>query len=834
MYKMTAFFLKKMDGLLTPSHKKILKRLLNKRLLRVLKKVIQTIQNGNKIETIRIKMLNLGFVERGYEDLKEIAGGDPKKVSTRMAARELALWHGNQYTKEDAEKCLEYLAITDRSKLKSETRRQIAIMRAESYRILGNLNEAKAEVSKVLNQGKHVDLYLAAASLEESEEDKIRWINQVFRYYGLAEVTLHPSRKGSLYDRLKPGRVMPTVHRDPKVTVIMPVYNAEDCIRTALDSVLGQTWAKLEVLVVDDCSTDATVQIVQEYERRDTRVRLIQTEINGGPYVARNLALREASGEFITCHDADDWSHPEKIEKQVIHLLEHPDVIGNTSEQARATSDLVFHRRGKFGAYVFPNMSSFMFRRKPVMEAIGYWDSVRFGADSEFIHRIKQWFGRQAVVDLATGPLSFQRQSTGSLTGNAVFGYHGHFMGVRKEYFEAYTEFHNKAKMLKYEFPQHVRPFPVPEPMRPIREKERWGERRHFDVIIASDFRFAGGSTMSSVEEIKAQKRFGMRTGLVPMYWYEYDPKKKVSSKVRELVDGEQVQILVYGEKVSCDILIVRYPPVLQEKQRYIPDIKANKICVIMNQTPMSDYGPEGKLRYRIEQCARNLRDYFGKDGIWYPIGPLIREALHRHHANELQAIQLAEEDWVNIIDVEQWRRKERPVRGKKIRIGRHSRGDAVKWPEDPKQLMQIYPESDKYEIHVLGGAEVPRAILGRLPKNWRVLEFGVLEPKDFLAQLDVFVYFTNSNWVESFGRVIIEAMAVGVPVILPYQYQVVFGDAAVYAEPQDVQKMVEYLMENDDLYMTQVYNAWKWIEQRYSYQLHYQRLNKMKVTGVK
>src|SRR5690606_7326483 len=143
--------------------------------------------------------------------------------------------------------------------------------------------------------------------------------------------------------------------------------------------------------------------------------------------------------------------------------------------------------------------------------------------------------------------------------------------------------------------------------------------------------------------------------------------------------------------------------------------------------------------------------------------------------------------DWHNIIDIQEWRRETSLEPSEKIRIGRHSRGQAVKWPTDPDQLLEIYPEDDRFEIRVLGGAEAPRDVLGRLPRNWHVWDFGEVHPRDFLSSIDVFVYFTHPNWVESFGRVIIEAMAVGVPVILPQEYRALFKDAAIYCRPEEV-----------------------------------------------
>lgn len=804
------------------------------------KKIKRLFSRGNiqthlrEIELTKFRLQNLGFTQRGLKDLRNIYQQSKDPFIKRKAAWELSLWHANQYNRENARRCLEMLSHAIEGETDSEQLRRVAIIEAECYELLGNIEAAKRTIMSALEQGPNADLYLAAANLESSASARIKWINKALQLYGISTVSLMTSTDRPLYDCLVCEReisegVRLSEHETVKVTVIIPVYNAEDVIDTSLGSVLAQTWTNLEVFVVDDCSTDRTVSIVEEYVVRDKRVHLIKAKSNGGAYVARNLALREASGDFVTVNDADDWSHPEKIEKQVRHLLENPSVIGNTSQQARVTNELKFFRRGKPGAYIFSNMSSFMFRRKPVMEAVGYWDCVRFGADSEFIKRIKRVFGEEAVVEVPTGPLSFQRQSESSLTGNSAFGFPGYFMGARKEYAEAQNYFHSQNKNLRYEFPQQSRPFAVPEPMLP---KRQGSGRRHFDVILASDFRLDGGSNVSNLEEIKAQKQVGLRTGLIQMSRYDYSPRKKINPKIRDLIDGDSVQMIVYGEKVSCDILLLRYPPILQEWQRFVPDVNAKDIRVIVNQTPMSDYGPNAVLRYDIRRASEHLQEYFGKEGVWHPIGPLIRKALHEHHAEELKSITLAKEDWSNIINVEEWKRPSRPKRGTSVRIGRHSRDQYVKWPSNREELLAIYPDSDEYEVHILGGAEIPRRVLGRLPSNWHVLEFGEMHPKDFLSTLDVFVYFTHPNWIEAFGRVIIEAMAAGVPVIVPYSYQELFREAAIYANPFEVKEKINQLMSDDDYYEAQVNRAYEYVEQHFGYSTHLSRLRKELING--
>jgi len=774
----------------------------------------------------RLRLYNHGFTERTLAELQKLVDDNIFQTS---AAWELALWHANQYTPANARKCLTYLDIAAKGNWDTERLCGMTILKIECHDILGDQEKGRREAANALRKEFHADLCLAAANLEQTFSEKIRWINRVFERWGLSAISSTPSSNPTFFDCLTPGfshQAQPTSSsEDPKVSVIIPAFNAEKTIATAIESLLNQTWQNLEIMIVDDDSTDNTRQIVSKYEQNDSRIRLINASLNQGPYVARNLALKHATGDFVTCHDADDWSHPEKISIQVHHLLENPTVIANISQLSRAGNDLKFFRRGSPGRYININMSSLMFRRQPVMEKAGYWDSVRFGADGEFRRRLEKIFGEKKIVHLKTGPLSFLRQSQGSLTGNRHFGYHGFFMGARKEYRESHDYYHTTTENLFFEFPLKNRPFPVPKPLLP--EQKSQTNRRHFDVIMVSDFRLPGGTTASNIEEIKAQIKLGLCTGLVQMSRYDLNPSRTINPNLRNLIDGEKVHFIVYGEKASCDMLILRHPNILQERQQYIPDITAGEIRVIINQTPLKHYGGNALRYYDFKSCVQNLKYYFGQKGLWHPIGPLVRTAITQHHAKELNHIHLDESNWFNIINVPHWQRDNRPSAGDKIIIGRHSRDDRVKWPAKSDEMLSVYPASDKYAVHILGGADVPKKILGRLPNNWHIHEFGSMHPRDFLARLDVFVYYTHPDWVESFGRVIFEAMAVGVPVIIPPDYTDLFAEAAIYAEPCEVQEKIQHLMNDADYYDLQVKKAYHYVEKNFGYSQHAARLNK-------
>ena len=114
---------------------------------------------------------------------------------------------------------------------------------------------------------------------------------------------------------------------DPLVSVIVPAWNAERTLGETLRSVAAQTYRNLEILIVDDGSTDSTATVASELCEREPRARLIRRE-NGGVAAARNSAIVEAKGEWVAPIDADDLWHPTKIEKQVRVALAGPEKPG--------------------------------------------------------------------------------------------------------------------------------------------------------------------------------------------------------------------------------------------------------------------------------------------------------------------------------------------------------------------------------------------------------------------------------------------------------------------------------------------------------------------------
>jgi hypothetical protein len=283
-------------------------------------------------------------------------------------------------------------------------------LRAAVFAAAGRPDEARSVVGHALRRRpapRDRDLLLLAANFATEPAERARLLNAHLVAHGLAPVRTKPEPAApsplTAESTLPPGTVT-----GPLVSVIMPAHNVEGRIGAAIASLLAQTYRDLEILVVDDASTDGTVAAAERAAAGDRRVRVVRLDRNGGPYVARNRALAEALGVFVTCHDGDDWAHPERIARQVAPLRRFPWLVCTTSNWVRMTDDGIFYARP-----IYPlcrlNPASPLFRREPVVARLGGWEPVRAGADSEYLARLK----------LAFGPFTWRR-----ITKTLTFGAH--------------------------------------------------------------------------------------------------------------------------------------------------------------------------------------------------------------------------------------------------------------------------------------------------------------------------------------------------------------------------------------------------------------------------
>lgn len=107
------------------------------------------------------------------------------------------------------------------------------------------------------------------------------------------------------------------------VSIVMPSFNSENVIEDSINSVLNQTYSNWELLIVDDCSSDNTVEVVRKIAKKDKRIKLTVLDKNSGAGIARNQAIRQAKGKFLAFIDSDDLWMSNKLEKQIKFMNEN-------------------------------------------------------------------------------------------------------------------------------------------------------------------------------------------------------------------------------------------------------------------------------------------------------------------------------------------------------------------------------------------------------------------------------------------------------------------------------------------------------------------------------
>ena len=209
---------------------------------------------------------------------------------------------------------------------------------------------------------------------------------------------------------------MPPLSRDELVSIVMPVHNALPHLDAAVRSVLQQNHRNIEFVIYDDASTDGSTDRLREWAERDPRIRLFEGDRNLGPAVSSNVVVEHASGQIIARMDADDISHPDRIQRELEVLRENPDVglVGTLSEiidtEGGKLRDLELWRLTRRSSFApFPH-GSIMFRREILDRVGGYRRECEFWEDQDLVLRIASETG----IAVIPAPLYQHRQSPAS------------------------------------------------------------------------------------------------------------------------------------------------------------------------------------------------------------------------------------------------------------------------------------------------------------------------------------------------------------------------------------------------------------------------------------
>ena len=189
---------------------------------------------------------------------------------------------------------------------------------------------------------------------------------------------------------------------EPLISVIMAAYNSSRFLDEAIESICAQTRIDWELIVIDDCSSDSTLELLKQWSRKDARIRVFQTEENSGVGGARDVGLLEARGRYIAIMDSDDIALPERLEKQVMFMQRHPDIIGLGTQTVQ-----VNEQGEEIGRKNFPlepellydmlytaapiQVPTLMVDRNMLPDGFTWFDRVRCAEDTLFFFKLLQY-----------------------------------------------------------------------------------------------------------------------------------------------------------------------------------------------------------------------------------------------------------------------------------------------------------------------------------------------------------------------------------------------------------------------------------------------------------
>ncbi|ELY44001.1 glycosyltransferase family 2 protein [Natronorubrum bangense] len=210
---------------------------------------------------------------------------------------------------------------------------------------------------------------------------------------------------------------------DPALSVVMPTYNAAEYLRSAIDSILAQTFSDFELVIVNDGSTDGTHSIIESYD--DDRIQTVRLETNSGIPTARNRGIEKARGEYVACHDSDDRSHRTRFERQARYLDANKGVaaVGTGALLVDESGDRIARRR----VAADPSLSDLvdvnhfvhgsMIVRRSALEEVGYYHEwFELAEDYELVLRLADRYDVRNIDE----PLYEQQIRTDSAYGSSL------------------------------------------------------------------------------------------------------------------------------------------------------------------------------------------------------------------------------------------------------------------------------------------------------------------------------------------------------------------------------------------------------------------------------
>jgi glycosyltransferase involved in cell wall biosynthesis len=252
---------------------------------------------------------------------------------------------------------------------------------------------------------------------------------------------------------------------EPLVSVIIPLYNTDKFIENAVNSVINQTYKNWQLIIIDDCSTDKSLEIAMNIRKEKNflhnKMVIKRMKKNMGTYIALNVGLKLAKGKYFCILGSDDTYTPDKLELQVTMLEKNPKYMTCVGKYIRKDLDGEyiedFAINGENTKTGVKGECTCMYKISIINE-IGYYDSVRYGGDTNFIHRVTKFYSDYSFIEL-NKILYIAIERPNRLTKKST-------STNRIQYFNTFMRWLKQGNYF-IPFPLQTRPYKVPPEMLP-------------------------------------------------------------------------------------------------------------------------------------------------------------------------------------------------------------------------------------------------------------------------------------------------------------------------------------------------------------------------------
>ena len=494
---------------------------------------------------------------------------------------------------------------------------------AEVIRLQGLYDSAEMNANDL-----HLYRANAANPFKDTTADAEVWlgeINEIYERAGLSRLTL---KKGTAPAFLRLGAEVPEPVTDgPLVSIVMPVYRPDQYTDLAIQSAINQSYRNIEIIIVDDGSAGGAADRLNKWAAEDSRIKVVLNEQNSGAYTSRNIGYSMASGEFLTIFDGDDWQHPQKIERLVRVAGKQPDRRLVSASWTRTDEDLFFQYRGWRGAFITPAHVSTMFHVETIRERLGYWDSVRKAADTEFILRYQALVNSKEPLEVSEAPLTL------SLVGTSNLSIEDFRLGYRSPdrvaYRDSYEHWHKKIPSGKHSgylpFPQTQRAFPAP-----LRFLPDARQSLDLDILFVGDFGDESGGSQLMFDHLSSANEQGLRIGLMhfPSLLHAEAIDKSFSTELLETFAEGRLHRVEVTDRVTSKIVNIYDPTAFQYSRELRSGHEAGHVEIWASEPPYSHVSDEHK--YDVGAVERNVMSTFGGPVHWSPADAATEQVLLR------------------------------------------------------------------------------------------------------------------------------------------------------------------------------------------------------------